>query len=209
MGLHTSYLGHIAIDPPLSGEETEFVRMFGHTRHWDSGDTGVRLAAHPADDDSYEDISAYNRPAPGMPGLWCPWTVCKDGCCLVWDGIEKPYDADRWLRYLIENYLGPGAEVAGSDVAAAHGLTCDHRIDGTVVGERHETGELFALEVTDGVVVRRTLVPRRPGVDEWGYGPDVSERRERRAHLAQRRNRYEAALAADRLADAAEEVRAS
>jgi hypothetical protein len=201
MGLHTSYLGHIAIEPPLSPEETEFVRSFGRTRHWDSGETGVRLAAHPSDNDEYDDIDAYNRPAPGMPGLWCPWTVCKDGCCLNWDGIEKPYDADRWLEYLIDTFLAAGGSVAGTDVATKHGLTCDHLLDGVVVGERHETGELFALEVVNCVVVRRTLVPKRPGVDEWGYGSPESERRDRRRRLAERRKRFEAALAEDRLAE--------
>src|SRR6476660_4218893 len=58
MGLHTSYLGHIAIAPPLSGTEVEFVRSFGHTRHWDSGDPGVRVAAHPADNEEYDDVDA-------------------------------------------------------------------------------------------------------------------------------------------------------
>ena len=202
MGLHTSYLGRITIAPPLSGEEVEFVRSFGRTRHWDSGRPGVRVAAHPSDNDEYDDVEAYNRPAPGMPGLSCPWAVCNDGCCLFWDGLEKPYDADRWLAYLIDAFLGAGAAMAGTDVTSAHGLTCDHLLDGMVVGQRHETGELFALEVVNCEVVRRTLVPGRPGVDEWGSGSDETERRERRDHLAQRRKRYEAALAEDRLAEA-------
>lgn len=198
MGLHTSYLGRIAIEPPLSWQEVDFLRSFGHTRHWDSGDVGVRIARDPADNDAYDDIDAYNRAAPGMPGLWCPWTVCKDGCCLIWDGLEKPYGADRWLGYLIETFLRPGAAVAGTEVASTHGLTCDHHLNGTVVGERRETGELFSLEVVDGVVRRTTLMPKRPGVDEWGYGTDASEKRERLARLAARRKRYEAALAEDR-----------
>ena len=88
MGLHTKYVGHIVIEPPLAWQEVEFLRSFGHTRHWDSGDNGVRIAAHPSDNEPQDDVGAYNRPAPGMPGLWCPWTVCKDGCCLHWDGVE-------------------------------------------------------------------------------------------------------------------------
>ena len=202
MGLYTSYLGHIAIEPPLSGKEVDFVKSFGHTRHWDSGARGVRLAAHPADNDEYDDLDAYNRAAPGMPGLWCPWTVCKDGCCLVWDGVEKPYEAERWLTYLIDAFLGAGAALAASDVARKHGLTCDHLLDGMVVGQRRETGELFALEVVNCEVVRRTLVPKRAGVDEWGCRPEESEDRERRDRLAERRKRYDVAIAEDRLAAA-------
>ena len=198
MGLHTTYVGHIGIEPPLSAEEIDFARRFGHTRHYDSGSPGVRLALHPADDDSSgaSDVSSYNRPAPGMPGLWCPWTICKEGCCLHWDGIEKPYDGMAWLRYLIEEFLGEGAR---SEVAAQHGLT-EHVLDGVVVGERHETGELFAIEVEANEVTRRTLIPRRPGVDEYGYGPMADERRARRDALAARRRRFEAALEQDRAA---------
>ena len=198
MGLHTTYVGHVVIDPALSAEEIDFVRRFGHTRHYDTGEEGLRLALHPADDDASAapDASAYNRPVPGMPGLWCPWTVCKDGCCLHWDGIEKPYDALAWLRYLIDEFLREGAR---SDVAEKYGLTGNHVLDGMVVGERHETGELFAIEVTGNEVSRRTLVPRRPGVDEWGYGPELNERRDRRAALAARRRRYQAALAEERV----------
>lgn len=201
MGLYTSFLGRIEIEPPLSGREVDFVRTFAQTRHWDSGDPGVRLAAHP-DDNECGDVADYNRAAPGMPGLWCPWTVCKEGCCLHWDGVEKPYDAQRWLEYVIGTFLAAGAVVAGTDLATTHGLSCDHLLDGVIVGQRHETGELFALDVTNCEVVRRTLVPARPGVDEWGYGSPADERRERRERLAERRKRYAAALAEDRLADA-------
>jgi hypothetical protein len=199
MGLHTSYLGHIAIDPPLAWQEVQFLQSFGHTRHWDSGDALLRIAAHPSGDEPSDDIDAYNRPAPGMPGLWCPWTVCQDGCCLRWDGAEKPYGAEQWLRYLLEMFLRPGAAAAGTEVASAHGLTCDHRLDGVVVGERQETGELFSLEVVDGVIRCRTLLAQRPGVDEWGYGSDATEQQDRRTRLAKRRKRFEAALAEDRL----------
>lgn len=49
-------------------------------------------------------------------------------------------------------------------------------------------------------VRRRTLIPGRPGVDEYGYGPEADERRERSEALAARRQRYAAALAEDRAA---------
>ena len=114
-----------------------------------------------------------------------------------WDGIEKPYEGLAWLRYLIDEFLGEGARSA---VAEQYGLARNHVLDGMVVGERHETGELFAIEVAANQVSRRTLIPRRPGVDEYGYGPEIAERRERGARLAARRRRYEAALAEDRAA---------
>ena len=65
------------------------------------------------------------------------------------------------------------------------------------MGERHETGELFALAVKDNVVRRRTLVPPRDGVDECGYRSRDEEREQRTAYLAARRERYDIAIAED------------
>lgn len=72
-------------------------------------------------------------------------------------------------------------------------------LTGTFVGERRETGELFALSVKENVVRRRTLVPPREGVDEWGYGDDDEERMEREGYLIARRQRFAAAIEQDRL----------
>jgi hypothetical protein len=196
MGLHTDYLGRARIEPPLSPAEVDVLKSFNRTRH--CGDRpALDLAAHPTDNDRSGDLDAYNRVAPGMPGLWCPWTCCDDGCCLVWDSVEKPYAPVPWLRYLIDTFLRPGATLAGDPAAVARGLTFDHVLNGMIVGERRETGELFALEVINNEVARRTLVPAREGVNEWGYRAEDEERAERRARLEARRERFAAALAED------------
>lgn len=196
MGLHTDYLGRARIEPPLSPEEVDFLKSFGRTRHYGDG-TALDVAEHPADNDRTGDVDSYNRTAPGMPGLWCPWTCCDEGCCLLWDGGEKPYAPQRWLTYLIDTFLRPGAALADDPSARARGLTFDHVLNGMIVGERRETTELFALQVRDNKVRRRTLVPPLDGVDEWGYRPDSEERNDRRARAAARRERYAAAVAED------------
>ena len=151
MGLHTAYLGSLRIQPPLSPAEVDFLKGFRRTRH--CGDrAGLDVVMHPADNDPADDVASYNRVAVGMPGLWCPWTCCDEGCCLRWDQREKPYAPDRWLRYLIDTFLRPGAALAADPAARAVGLTFDHVLSGMFVGERRETAELLALAVKDNVV---------------------------------------------------------
>ena len=196
MGLHTDYLGSVRIEPALSPAEVDFVKGFNRTRH--CGDRApLDVVAHPADDDPIREAASANRVADGMPGLWCPWTCCDDGCCLRWDQAEKPYAPDRWLRYLIDTFLRPGAALAAEPAARAAGLTFDHVLCGTIVGERRETGELFALTLKGNVVRRRTLVAPRAGVDECGYRGQAQERQERAAYLAARRERFAVAIAED------------
>ena len=196
MGLHTDYLGSVRIEPPLSLAEVDFVKGFNRTRH--CGDrAALDVVTHPADHVPAGDVVSSNRVADGMPGLWCPWTCCDEGCCLRWDQGEKPSAPDRWLRYLIDTFLRPGAALAADRAAGAAGLTFDHVLSGTIVGERRETGELFALTVKDNVVRRRMLVAGRDGVDECGYRGEDEERDERTAYLAARRERFAAAVAED------------
>jgi hypothetical protein len=201
MGLHTTYVGHVTIEPALSAQEVDVVRGVNRTRHWHHPEGALRIAAHPADDEPVEgDVATSNRPARGAPGLWCPWTACERGHCLHWDGAEKPYQGEGWLRWLIDVLLRPNAHVADTSWARERGLTCDHRLDGMLVGERQETVELFALEVAGNDVTRRLLLPGETDADEWGYRGERVERADRRARSAARRQRYESALAADRAA---------
>lgn len=196
MGLHTDYLGSLRIEPPLSPAEVDFLKSFNRTRH--CGDRGaLDVVTHPAVDGPTGDVASYNQVAVGMPGLWCPWTCCDEGCCLRWDQGEKPYAPDRWLRYLINTFLRPGAALAADPAARALGLTFDHVLAGMIVGERRETCELFALAVQDNAVRRRTLVPPREGVDDWGYRGEDEEREQRKTYLAARRERFAAAVEQD------------
>jgi hypothetical protein len=194
MGLHTDYLGHVRIDPVLSPAEVDFLKGFNRTRH--CGERApLDVAEHPTDNEPTSDVRSYNRASPGMPGLWCPWTCCDEGCCLCWDGREKPYAPDQWLAFLLATFLCPGAALADDPTAQRLGLTFDHVLNGVLVGERRETTELFALDVVDNVVVRRTLLAGRDG--EWGYGSERREREDRRRRLAARRARFAAALEQD------------
>lgn len=60
----------------------------------------------------YRDMSIIdnNKPAPGVPELWCQWVINKEGK-LVWDQGEKFYEYIPWLKYLISRFFEPNGYV--------------------------------------------------------------------------------------------------
>lgn len=208
MGLHTTYLGHVLIRPALNEKETTYLRAFNASRRWDRPDGPFAVPLR----DTVEEVKAFrladdearNRPAPGQPQLWCPWVPCREGHCLSWDGGEKPYAGERWLRYLIDTFLRFGATARTDRSGRFGGFGFDHTCDGLLVGEGRESGEVFALDVAANLVRRRTLMP---GLSQeqmmWGEISLVRDRAE--AQWVERRARrkewlVEAADEADRVA---------
>lgn len=61
-------------------------------------------------------IISYNRPARGVPGLWCQWIINEDGE-LEWDGNEKFYNYEEWLNYLIDHFFKPEGYVLNGDIS--------------------------------------------------------------------------------------------
>lgn len=149
------------------------------TRHWDHPDGPRRVAQHPLEDEPFDD-ERFDTTAPGLPGLYCPWTVCQQGCCLRWDGIEKPQREQAWLEWVVQEVLVPGHVAAGA-----------------LVGER-SSGELFALEVDRNEVSRRQLVAPLPGYGQWPCGNGDEELLERVESVRQRVRRFRAGLEAER-----------
>ena len=49
-------------------------------------------------------IINYNIPPKTQPSLWCDWIINEEGD-LCWDGVEKFYCYEDWLKYLIENFF--------------------------------------------------------------------------------------------------------
>jgi len=57
---------------------------------------------------------AYNTPPKGQPGLWCQWAPNEEGTEIAWDGSEKFYDYEEWIKYIIEHFLKPwGKSITG------------------------------------------------------------------------------------------------
>lgn len=107
MGYTTKFIGAISIDPPLNSEEIKYLKNFSNTRRMDrkSGPyfvdaTGLYGQEHTSD------VINFNSPPLGQPGLWCKFEPYKKGTQIKWNGQEKFYDAEEWMRYLIEHFVG-------------------------------------------------------------------------------------------------------
>lgn len=60
------------------------------------------------------EVDCYNEPPEGQPGLWCQWVPNDKGTAIEWDGGEKFYGYEEWLKYIIEHFLEPwGRKISG------------------------------------------------------------------------------------------------
>jgi len=79
MGYSTDFHGHFAITPPLTAEQRATLVDWSQERHeWS-----------------------------GVPSYWCQWVPTDDGKAIHWDGVEKFYEYEDWLLYIIEHFIAP------------------------------------------------------------------------------------------------------
>ena len=153
MGYHTEFSGSVNVTPPLNEAEIAFLRKFNETRRMNrtkgpyyvggTGDLGQ---------DHESDVTNFNSPPPGQPGLLCHWIPNKDGTEIEWDGGEKFYSADIWMQYIISHFLAPAA-VAKSELPF---LQANHTVNGEIDAEGEESGDVWKLVVKDNkVAVKR------------------------------------------------------
>lgn len=158
MGYTTDFIGHIDIDPGLNTAELAYLDAFRRSRRFDRAGGPYEVPGNPYLDEGPEsNFDAYNRPALGQPQLWCQWEACWGGCCLTFDGNEKFYEPVRWLRYLIEHFLCPGAEASRSGLGYFEEFTFDHQLEGLVIGCRRDNKQLFGIRVEGNVVSTEVL----------------------------------------------------
>jgi hypothetical protein len=162
MGYTTDFIGHIDISPGLNQAEQDYLSGFSLTRHYARKEGPYYVSPNPYADQSSDDPERSNRLAKGQPQIWCRWVPCWDGCCLALDGEEKIYEPTRWLEYLIEHFLVPGAKASKSGLAIFDDFTFDHRLDGLVVGCRRDNKQLYAIRVEDSAVREEILRPADP-----------------------------------------------
>jgi hypothetical protein len=120
MGYTTEFEGKIEITPALPLDLIEYINKFSETRRMKrntkvlkniyngefgfNGDYGVEGEYFIGDDNC--SIVDYNDPPKTQPGLWCDWEITKDGKCIQWNETEKFYDAEIWMQYIIDNFIG-------------------------------------------------------------------------------------------------------
>lgn len=165
MGYTTVFNGQVRIDPPLNPDEIHYLRQFSKTRRMHRRNGPYYLGTGFLGQDHESDIIDYNAPPIGQPELWCKWTPTEDGHALEWDGSEKFYDPVQWMTYVIDTFLKPGAalqaELAANVPAVRQGrwyapqfdaFTFDHVLNGRILAQGEEPGDVWTLRVVDNVV---------------------------------------------------------
>jgi len=161
MGYTTDFTGHVTINPPLNAAEVAYLQRFSESRryHRNSGPWETNT-----DDHRGPDTINYNSEQPGQPGLWCNWVPSADGAQIAWDGMEKFYDAEQWMRYLIDTFLKPGAHLSTTLTLPVSGwayapgfaeFTFDHHVNGVIHAQGERDDDAWDLIVEDNVVSRR------------------------------------------------------
>ncbi len=180
MGHDIGFGGCIEIVPPLNPHEVEYLDRFAETRH-DHRSTGPYSVYR--GDASADEIVGGGRAQPELPGHWCRWVPTAAGGGLIWDQEENFHDAEKWLAYLIDTFLKPGATIRAESAnpvegrfypAAFEHFTCDHVLNGVIEAVGEDEDDLWRIEVRDSVVfvIRMAVPPDPAGIDprapnEW------------------------------------------
>jgi len=163
MGYTTDFVGHVDVTPSLNAAEQTYLTAFSASRRFTRPGGPYDVPGNPqaeaVEGSTAAGIDDYNTPPDGQPGLWCDWVPCWDGCCLAFNGHEKFYSPVRWLEYLIDHFLRPGAHASASNEPALRDFTFDHRCDGLVVACRRDNKELYAIRVVNNDVSEEILRP--------------------------------------------------
>lgn len=161
MGYPTDFIGYLHVTPPLNDSEIKLINSISRSIYLDQRASGPRALG--------EDVEAINAVKAAAPWGWSNWTACAKGCCLSYDGRDKANQMVQWLKYLMESFLVPGA--TAQSLAGASALTCDHVVNGMVVGSRRDNRELYSITVRNNTVEVEVLWP---GVKEWSDYPPLA-----------------------------------
>ena len=146
MGYTTEFYGEFDVSPALNQEEIKFLLAFSNSRRMarrsspyriDGED--MRFVSGVGDDD----VLNGNGPPPGQPGLWCQWIPNEDGTEIKWDEGEKFYEAEKWIKYLIEHFLKPNC-IAKEQLPF---LQTNHTVSGVIEAKGEEHGDNWKLIV--------------------------------------------------------------
>jgi hypothetical protein len=201
MGYTTTFTGRVTVVPPLNPQERDYLTRFGGTRRMHRGKGPYFVGGGGfAGQDIEPDVIAGSDPPPGQPSLWCQWVPSEDGATIGWDEEEKFYEAELWLAYLIDTFLGADAVLARELADPVPGrvypedfahFTFDHVLNGVIEADGEEPDDRWRIEVRDNVVhvVRYVVEPEYDEVhpadpDEWGEAEWAEFHARTRHHVA-------------------------
>ena len=158
MGYSTEFIGEIAITPPLSEQEIDYLKKFNQTRHTQLKPNPYAVGDFEPKDliNADHDIKTKNSfPPVGQPELWCNWIPTDDGTALKWSGVEKSYEMAEWLKYLIEHFIGL-KPLAATEFPFLVG----HSLNGEVeaFGERPKDLWKIVVENSDVTILKGNIV---------------------------------------------------
>jgi hypothetical protein len=107
--------------------------------------------------------SASVRTVPSGPSRASRRACC---CCLSYDGGDKANHMVPWLEFLMRTFSVPGATAEG-----VREMTCDHVLNGMVIGSRRDTRELYSITVRNNDVEVELLWPGNP---QWSDYPRLA-----------------------------------
>lgn len=127
MGYNTEFSGEITVEPPFNLAEIRFLERLRKTM----GGTMLHLPL-------------------GQPESYLQWAPSEDGTKLAWDGVEKAYCMEEWLRYLIVSFFDRPTDNPYSARFA------NHVFNGHVEATGEDPEDLWCIDVVDCVVTRKT-----------------------------------------------------
>ncbi|HXH78971.1 hypothetical protein [Nocardioides sp.] len=132
----TLFLGRIEVRPPLNESERDYladlVRSTSTLRGTPTG-----------------------RGDTSVPFAHLAWEPCESGCCLTWSGQERSSHMQVTLRFVVDHLLRRGAKAGGHKDFGD--FTCDHVLDGTVMGARYDDEQVHVIDVVGNTVAARSL----------------------------------------------------
>lgn len=163
MGYSTDFYGEVEIYPPLNEKEIEFLNKFSDTRRMDRKKgpyyvDGGGLCGQ----DREADIIDYNRPPAGQPGLWCQWVPNEDGTKIMWNGAEKFYSADEWMKYLVDHFIGKNPIAKNEDSKLS--FLQSHVVHGVIEAQGEDRSDHWYLIVENNEVRVENAVRKAPEI---------------------------------------------
>ncbi len=165
MGYSTQYLGSFRIEPALRPAEVEYLRGYADSDRGAYSDDPYGLSMNPRAervDRRCGRGAPDRRVARGVPGEHCDWLPSECGRFLTWRDIEKSNDARRWIPYLVDTFLRPGAMASTSGREEFSDFTFDHRVEGVIAARDGSNGRLYLLVMDDNRLYRLTVMPGVP-----------------------------------------------
>lgn len=161
MGYQTDFVGYLHITPNLSEREIEVLNGISSSSFIAPQRSRPRAVDHT---DAVRGVLTR-----GAPRGHSNWSVCPTGCCLSYDGGDKANHMAPWLKFLMQTFLVAGATVSDED--GLEFFTCNHVLNGMVVGSRRDNRELYSITVRENNVEVELLWPGVPG---WSSYPKLA-----------------------------------